>query len=80
VFHDVTLDCAGTLSGWQAVGDYEWTRIDLMTGNFQPVGGCSTGRREMSRDGRFGLWVWGWGRNENARRLTGWPFSHPTLV
>lgn len=60
-FSDVTLDCAGTLAGWQPVGDYEWTRVDLITGNFQSVGGCSTGRREMKSDSPFGLWVWGWG-------------------
>ncbi len=61
MFHDVNLDCAGNLTGWQAVGDYEWTRADLSTGNFQGVGACSTGAHEMKSDGRFGLWVWGWG-------------------
>jgi hypothetical protein len=60
-FRDVELDCAGPLTGWQAVGEYEWTRIDLITGDFQPVGNCSTGRHEMWSDGRFALWVWGWG-------------------
>ncbi len=61
VFHDVKLDCAGVVTGWQPVGDYEWTRVDLMTGNFQPVGNCSTGRHEINSDAPFGLWVWGWG-------------------
>jgi hypothetical protein len=61
VFHDVELDCAGVVGGWQAVGDYEWTRVDLITGNFQNVGNCSSGRREMWSDGLFGLWNWGWG-------------------
>jgi len=60
-FHDVDLDCAGLLGGWQPVGDYEWTRVDLITGDFQNVGNCSTGRHEIASDGRFGLWVWGWG-------------------
>src|SRR5262249_49577518 len=60
-FYDVNLDCAGVLPGWQPVGDYEWTRTDLMTGNFEPVGNCSTGRHEINSDGPFGLWVWGWG-------------------
>ena len=59
-FKDVNLDCAGALTGWQAVGDYEWTRFDLNTG-FQNNGNCSTGRREISSDAPFGLWVWGWG-------------------
>jgi hypothetical protein len=62
VFHDVNLDCAGALTGWQPVGnDYEYTRVDLSTGNFQNVGACSTGRHEISSDAPFGLWVWGWG-------------------
>ncbi len=60
-FRDVDLDCAGVVGGWQPVGDYEWTRVDLMTGNFEPVGSCSTGRHEISSEGPFGLWVWGWG-------------------
>ncbi len=60
-FSDVNLDCAGVISGWQTIGEYEWTRVDLMTGDFQPVGGCSTGRREMWSDGPFGVTVWGWG-------------------
>ena len=61
VFHDVTLDCAGVLTGWQPVGEYEWTRVDLITGNFQDVGNCSTGPHEAYSDGPFGLWNWGWG-------------------
>lgn len=60
-FEDVTLDCAGVVGGWQPLGDYEWTRVDLITGNFQSVGGCSTGRREIKSAAPFGLWVWGWG-------------------
>ncbi|HEX7601034.1 MAG TPA: IgGFc-binding protein, partial [Polyangiaceae bacterium] len=61
-FTDVTLDCAGILAGWAPVGaDYEWTRADLMTGNFQNVGNCSTGRHAITSTQPFGLWVWGWG-------------------
>jgi hypothetical protein len=63
-FQDVTLDCAGPLGGWQPVGDYEWTRIDLIRHDFEPQGNCSTGRHEISSKGRFGLWVWGWGSPE----------------
>ncbi|WAS95602.1 IgGFc-binding protein [Nannocystis punicea] len=61
VFEDVTLDCSGVVGGWQPVGDYEWTRVDLSTGDFQPVAGCSTGRHEITSEGRFGMWIWGWG-------------------
>ncbi len=61
-FQDVTLDCAGVIDGWQAIGtDFEFTRVDLSTGNFQAVGNCSTGRHEIHSDAPFGLWVWGWG-------------------
>jgi len=60
-FHDVTLDCLGPLTNWQPVGDYEWARTDLITGNFSPVGNCSTGRHQIKSDAPFGLWVWGWG-------------------
>jgi hypothetical protein len=62
MFQDVTLDClSGPLTGWMPVGNYEWTRIDLTTGDFKDVGSCSTGRHEMKSTGTFGLWVWGWG-------------------
>ncbi len=60
-FYDVDLDCAGVLDGWQQVGDYEWTRFDLITGNFQDNGDCSTGRHEITSEAPFGLWIWGWG-------------------
>jgi hypothetical protein len=60
-FHDVTLDCAGVLTGWQTVGEFEYARADLDTGNFNSVGQCSTGRHEIKSDAPFGLWVWGWG-------------------
>jgi hypothetical protein len=64
-FDDVTLDCvAGPLSGWQAVGNYEWTRVDLTSHDFANQGSCSAGRHEASSPGPFGLWMWGWGSPE----------------
>jgi hypothetical protein len=61
-FHDVELDCAGVIQGWQPVGaNHEYARVDLMRGNFSPVGNCSTGRHEIRSSAPFGLWVWGWG-------------------
>jgi hypothetical protein len=65
-FDDVTLDCAGTLTGWQPVGAYEWTRIDLIRHNFQGQNGCTTGRHEIKSTTPFGLWVWGWGSPETS--------------
>jgi len=65
-FADVTLECAGVLDGWQAVGDYEYTRVDIVTGNFESVGACSTGRHEMTSDAPFAVTVWGWGSNQTT--------------
>jgi hypothetical protein len=61
-FEPVTLACAGPLTGWKPIGDYEYTRIDLVTGNFQNVGKCSNGRHEMTSNAAFGVTVWGWGQ------------------
>ena len=66
MFADVTLDCAGVLGGWQPLGPYEWTRVDLVTGNFQNVGNCSNGRHEITSQLPFGVTVWGWGSYQAA--------------
>jgi hypothetical protein len=66
-FHDVTLDCAGTLSGWAPIGsagNYEYTRVDLTRDDFQGQNGCDNGAHEAHSDGLFGLTVWGWGSAE----------------
>jgi hypothetical protein len=63
-YADVKLDCAGNLSGWQNVdsgGQYQFTRQDLINGNFLPVGTCNNGVHTMESAEPFGLWVWGWG-------------------
>ncbi len=73
VFHDVTLDCAGVLGGWAPIGadgEYEYTRTDLVRGNFEPQGACNNGRHEISSDAPFGLTVWGWGSAASANFLT----------
>ncbi|MBM4358279.1 MAG: IgGFc-binding protein [Deltaproteobacteria bacterium] len=76
-FQDVVLDCAGKLVGWQKVGAYEWTRVDLITGNFQNVGGCSTGRRQMKSTAPFGLWVWGWGTDQTTQFTANVSYGYP---
>jgi hypothetical protein len=66
-FHDVALDCAGTLGDWTPLGssgEYEYTRTDLVRHDFQPQGGCDNGRREMTSTAPFGVWIWGWGTPE----------------
>jgi hypothetical protein len=73
-FADVNLDCAGALGGWQPVGtsgDLEYTRFDLVRGNFEPQGGCDNGRREIASDEPFGLTVWGWGSAATGSQLNG---------
>ena len=65
-FADVSLGCsAAPLSGWMAVGDYEYTRVDLVTGDFQPmIAGCDNGRQTMKSAAPFGVTVWGWGSQQ----------------
>jgi hypothetical protein len=67
---DVTLDCLDTpIEGWVDVGDYQYARVDLMTGNFQNVGNCSSGRHVMSSTLPFGVTVWGWGTKATTTQL-----------
>lgn len=69
-FAPVTLKCKGELDGWQAVGDYEFTRVDLVKGNFQGVDGCTNGPQEMSSTQPFGATVWGWGTTQQTLRVS----------
>ena len=60
-FLDVTLDCAGKLTGWQPMGTsgkYEITNIDLVRDK-TPNGSCNNGPHTAKSDGPFGLMVWG---------------------
>ena len=64
-FHDVQLECAGVLSGWQplgADGALEYTWVEITKGG-KPVatasGSCAYGRHEASSDGPFQVYVWG---------------------
>ena len=73
-FADVTLDCAGTLSGWTPIdtaGNYQMTRFDLVRHDFEKQGSCDNGRHEASSKEPFGLTVWGWGTPETSV-LTGY--------
>jgi len=64
-FEDVTLDCAGKLGGWTPLGSYEYTRVALSRGNYQPQmysgGTCDNGVHRITSKGRFGATLWGWG-------------------
>ena len=60
-FQDVTLDCLGTLSGWQPLGttgELEFTRPDLVRAAVG-VGTCTNGRHVAQSSGPFGLIVYG---------------------
>jgi IgGFc binding protein len=64
-FHDVTLDCYGTITGWQPLGtdgsiEYAWVELTKnRKGVSTPSGTCSYGRHEATSDGGFGLYTWG---------------------
>ena len=75
---DVTLDCAGLLTGWAAVDiadQFEFTRIDLSTGDFVGQNGCDNGVHSIvgtlqglggdagGATPAFGVTVWGWGND-----------------
>lgn len=73
-FEDVVLDCAGggpqTLGGWVELGGYQYTRVDLVTGDFTSVNGCGNGRQEMTSKLPFGVTVWGWGNTQQTHYVS----------
>lgn len=64
-FHDVTLDCVGTVGDWQPLGTdgtAEYTWVDMTRAHVgvpTAVGTCEYGRHEAQSDGPFALYVWG---------------------
>lgn len=64
-FHDVTLDCAGALTGWKSFGtDYEWTYAELSRDGQAvsfPAGTCTDGAHRIHSEGPFSINVWGIG-------------------
>ncbi|HSQ66577.1 MAG TPA: IgGFc-binding protein [Polyangiaceae bacterium] len=77
-FQDVTIDClTSPIGGWKPVGAYEWTRLDLQTGDFQDVGACSNGRHELKSNAPFGLGIWGWGTPNTSSFTANVSYSYP---
>jgi len=77
-FQDVSIDCLGSpITGWQTVGQYQYTRLDLQTGNFTDVNGCSNGRHELTSTAPFGLNVWGWGTPSTTSFTANVSYSYP---
>jgi hypothetical protein len=71
-FPTVSLDCLGEVSGWAPVDSqdlFEYARVDLSTGNFEPQGSCNNGVHTMTGQfgvataspPAFGVTIWGWG-------------------
>jgi hypothetical protein len=65
-FTDVTLGCSPVpLGGWQPLGNYQYTRVDLVSGDFKPaIPGCDSGRQTISSAAPFSVTVWGWGSKQ----------------
>jgi hypothetical protein len=77
-FQDVNIECLGTaITGWQTVGSYQYTHLDLQTGNFTDVNGCSNGRHELTSAAPFGLGVWGWGTPLTTSFTANVSYSYP---
>jgi IgGFc binding protein len=60
-FADVSVDCLGTVTGWQPVGSdgaYEVAAVDLVRGGVG-VASCQNGRHVAESEGPFGVVVWG---------------------
>jgi hypothetical protein len=78
-FADVMLTCAGNatpqaVSGWQPIGKYEYARVDLVTGAFMGVNGCTNGRQELQSTLPFGVTVWGWGTPAQGTKLVSYGY------
>jgi hypothetical protein len=61
-FHDVSLDCLGTVTGWKNVdnaGAYQYVHVDLATAG-SGVGKCANGLHTIMSDVPFGITVWGY--------------------
>ncbi|MBI4699679.1 MAG: IgGFc-binding protein [Deltaproteobacteria bacterium] len=78
-FADVFLDCIdGPVGGFAPVGDYEYARVDLVTGDFTNVGKCSNGQHVMKSDLPFAVTVWGWGSKASKSMFTEWvSYAYP---
>lgn len=71
---DVRLDCAGTISGWQPVGDrFEYVRVPLTGHLYEPIaypdGTCHAGAHRIEGDGPFWGTLWGWGNSDTYAAL-----------
>ncbi|MCX4241071.1 IgGFc-binding protein [Paraliomyxa miuraensis] len=71
-FELVTLDCMGTITGWQPVGTdgrFEYAHVELFRGGVASVPACATSQHLATSDGNFGIVVWG----QDAAASYGYP-------
>ncbi len=80
-FADVTIDCQqAPIGGWLPLGSsgtYQYTRLDLVRGNFEKQGSCDNGRHEIHSNSPFGLTVWGWGSEASSFNSTYVSYAYP---
>ena len=61
-FQDVTIDCVGSVTGWQPVDSadtYEYAWVDIQKGGVAQHNNCQNGPHTASSKGPFGITVWG---------------------
>jgi hypothetical protein len=61
-FHDVSVECLGTVSGFAPVGasgEFEVAHVDLYRAGVGVVPACATSRHLATSEGSFGVTVWG---------------------
>jgi hypothetical protein len=77
----VTIDCQqAPIGGWLPLGssgNYQYTRLDLVRGNFAKQGNCDNGRHEIHSNSPFGLTVWGWGSEASSFNSTYVSYAYP---
>jgi hypothetical protein len=61
-FHDVSLDCLGTIQGWAPVDSAHTAEVarEKIVDHGQGQGGCNNGVHTATSDAPFGLTVWGY--------------------
>jgi hypothetical protein len=80
-FADVHLGCSATpVTGFAPLGDVEYARVNLSTGNWEPaIPGCDNGKQVMTSAAPFGVTVWGWGSKATGQGDPQGQYPHTPL-
>ena len=76
-YEDVTIDCVGTVGGWQAVdgaAEYQQTNVDFVRAT-AAAGACNNGPHTATSKGAFSLVVWGTDSFASYAYATGGEFA-----